>query len=99
MAEIRWPEFGAAVRTRLDGVGFSYDRAVEKWPQTNKGMWSRCCRGVRLEAGTFVLVCKLLGLDPFAFLDDGKRRRVTRKSILKQFVTAGVGRETPEVLP
>ncbi|RWE75267.1 hypothetical protein [Mesorhizobium sp.] len=85
--------FAASVRRRLDGI--SGRRAVEAWPTLNTAMISRARRGENLTIGSFLVVCKALRLRPFDYLIDGvKRRRVTRKTILKQAVTVAVPCET-----
>lgn len=94
MAEIDWPRFGQAFAARLDALGYSFDRAVEKWPQTDKAMLSRACRGVTLSAGNLLLLCEMGGLDPFAFLDRDKQRRLTLQAVADQHVTAAVSRVT-----
>lgn len=85
--------FAATVCRRLDGV--SGRRAVEAWPTLNTAMISRAKRGENLTIGTFLTLCKALRLRPMDFHIDGvKRRRVTRKTLLKQTVTASVPCET-----
>ncbi|WP_192384754.1 hypothetical protein [Mesorhizobium silamurunense] len=85
--------FAATVRRRLDGV--STRQAVATWPTLNVAMISRAKAGQNLTIGSFLALCKALRLRPLDFRVDGaKRRRVTRKSILQQAVTASVPRET-----
>ncbi|RWM19645.1 MAG: hypothetical protein EOR72_00125 [Mesorhizobium sp.] len=85
--------FAASVRRRLEGI--SGRRAVEAWPTLNTAMISRAKRGENLTIGSFLVVCRALRLRPFDYLIDGaKRRRVTRKTILRQAVTASVPCET-----
>jgi len=94
MAKFDFPAFGAALAERLHAIGYSLDRAVAQWPETNKAMLSRAQNGVPLSVDSVLTICRFAGLDPFDFLDAGKRRRVTMKSIVKQAVTAGASRET-----
>lgn len=85
--------FAASVRLRLDGI--SGRRAVAAFPMLNTAMISRARRGENLTIGSFLALCRALHLRPFDFLLDGvKRRRVTRKTLLDQTVTASVPRET-----
>ncbi|TIN87539.1 MAG: hypothetical protein E5X94_01480 [Mesorhizobium sp.] len=85
--------FAATVRRRLDGI--STRQAVSTWPTLNVAMISRARNGENLTIGSFLALCKALRLRPFDFHVDGaKRRRVTRKTILAQTVTAAVPRET-----
>lgn len=85
--------FAAAVRLRLADV--SGRRAVAAFPTLNTAMISRAKRGENLTIGSFLALCKALRLRPMDFHVDGvKRRRVTRKSIVKQTVTARVPCET-----
>ena len=95
MAELDWQRFGAAFSERLGELGYTLDRAVQKWPATDKAMLSRACRGVTLSAGNLLLLCEMAGLDPFAFLTREKHRRLTLKRVAEQHVTAAVSRETP----
>ncbi|RUM97898.1 hypothetical protein EET67_09785 [Pseudaminobacter arsenicus] len=96
MAEIDHRQFAQAFAARLSEIGYSLGRAAEKWPDTNKAMLSRATTGKPISAGNFLLLCQLAGLDPFDFLDTGKHRRVTIKTILNQSVTAAAKRETSE---
>ncbi|TIW06975.1 MAG: hypothetical protein E5V66_32735 [Mesorhizobium sp.] len=85
--------FAAIVRRRLDGV--SVRRAVEAFPTLNVAMISRAKAGHNLTIGSFLALCRALRLRPFDFHVDGvKRRRVTRKTLVKQTVTARVPCET-----
>ncbi len=85
--------FAATVRRRLDGI--STRQAVAAWPALNAAMISRARNGENLTIGSFLTLCKALRLRPLAFLAEGvKRRRVTRKTILQQAVTASATRET-----
>jgi hypothetical protein len=85
--------FAASVRRRLDGI--SVRRAVEAFPALNIAMISRAKNGDNLTIGSFLTLCKALRLRPLDFYVAGvKRRRVTRKTILDQAVTARVPRET-----
>lgn len=96
MAEIDHRQFAEAFAERLQEIGYSLGRAAQKWPDTNKAMLSRATTGKPISAGNFLLLCQLAGLDPFDFLDTGKQRRVTMKTILNQAVTAAAKRETPD---
>jgi hypothetical protein len=96
MAKFDFPAFGAALAERLHDLGYSLDRAERQWPETNKAMLSRAVNGTTLSVDSVLTICRFAGLDPFEFLGDGRRRRFTRKSILKQAVTAAVQRETGE---
>jgi hypothetical protein len=85
--------FAVSVSRRLEGI--SGRRAVEVWPTLNTAMISRAKRGDNLTIGTFLVVCRALRLRPFDYLIEGvKRRRVTRKTLLAQTVTARVPCET-----
>ncbi|TPI39296.1 hypothetical protein FJW07_14035 [Mesorhizobium sp. B3-1-9] len=85
--------FAATVRRRLDGI--SGRAAVATWPTLNVAMISRARNGENLTIGSFLALCKALRLRPMDFHVDGaKRRRVTRKTILQQAVTASVPCET-----
>lgn len=94
MAEIDRAAFGHAVLDMLDQHGLSYRDAVARWPHLNTAMLSRACSGQVISAANMLAVCKALGLDPMAFLIEGKRPRRTMKSIVKQAVTAAASRET-----
>jgi len=94
MARFDFSGFGAALSERLAEIGYSLDRAVAQWPETNKAMLSRARNGETLSVDSVMTICKFAGLDPFEFLGEGKRRRVTMKSILNQSVTADVSHET-----
>ncbi|TIO62960.1 hypothetical protein [Mesorhizobium sp.] len=85
--------FAASVRRRLDGI--SGPQAVNAWPTLNTAMISRAKRGENLTIGSFLVLCKALRLRPMDYLIDGvKRRRVTRKTLLKQPFTVSAPRET-----
>ncbi|RWG76154.1 MAG: hypothetical protein EOQ69_32455 [Mesorhizobium sp.] len=85
--------FAATVRRRLEGI--STRQAVATWPTLNVAMISRAKNGENLTIGSFLTLCKALRLRPLDFHVDGaKRRRVTRKTIFQQAVTASVSRET-----
>lgn len=85
--------FAATVRLRLAGV--SGRRAVEAFPTLNTAMISRAKRGENMTIGSFLALCKALRMRPMDFHVDGaKRRRVTRKTLVKQTVTARVSCET-----
>lgn len=85
--------FAATVRQRLNGI--STRQVVAVWPTLNIAMISRAKNGENLTIGSFLALCKALRLRPMDFHVDGaKRRRVTRKTILKQTVTAVEPRET-----
>lgn len=94
MAEIDHAAFAATVSAELARRRLSFGLAVLKWPATNKAMWSRATRGQTLSAGNYLLVCRLLRISPWRFWRDGKARRVTMKTIVKQAVTAAATRET-----
>lgn len=94
MAEIDGASFARAFGERLDGLGYSIGRAVEKWPLTNKAMLSRAINGKPLSAGNYLLLCEMSGLDPYAFLDRSKAERLTRKDVISRAVTALATRET-----
>lgn len=94
MARFDFPSFGAALAERLQDLGYSLGKAAEKWPETNKAMLSRAINGGTLSADSVLTICRFSGLDPFEFLGEGRRRRVTMKTILKQAVTAADKRET-----
>ncbi|MBB2973967.1 hypothetical protein [Mesorhizobium sp. RMAD-H1] len=95
MAEIAHNRFAGAVAERLAALQVcSFRHAIEKWPHLNTAMLSRACNGRTLSAGNYLLLCRYLGLDPFEFLIEEKRPRITMKSILNQAVTASVTRET-----
>lgn len=96
MADIAFSAFGNAFSERLAEIGYSQSRAAHQWPDTDKAMLSRACRGDRISAGNLLLLCRLAGLDPFAFLTVGKQSHITMKTILKQHVTVHVKRETAE---
>ena len=97
MAEIDRAAFGIAVSIALKGRGLSYRQAVTDHPALDKAMLSRACHGERLSAGNYLLLCRILALDPFAFLVE--RPRLTLKDIAKQAVTQSDKRETQEVSP
>ncbi|TGQ95394.1 hypothetical protein EN851_07695 [Mesorhizobium sp. M8A.F.Ca.ET.208.01.1.1] len=85
--------FAATVRRRLEGI--SGRQAVEAWPTLNTAMISRARHGENLTIGSFLVLSKALRLRPLDFLAPGvKRRRVTRKTLLRQAVTASVPCET-----
>jgi len=94
MADFRFDQFGDALAARLEQLGYSFSRATEKWPDTDRAMLSRAVAGKPLSAGNVLLLCEMAGLDPFAFLVRAPSRRVTMKTILDQAVTAPVSRET-----
>lgn len=94
MAEVCFAEFAAALRRRLDALGYSLRRAEEKWPLTDRAMLSRAVNGKTLSAGNYLLLCEMAGFDPYQFTERGKRRRVTGKTILDHMVTVRVQRET-----
>lgn len=94
MAEFDWTGFADAVRLGLADRGCSLGAAVGKWPATDKAMWHRACHAKTLTPGNLLVVCDCLDIDPFAYVDDVKRRRVTRKAVVKQAVTRSVPRET-----
>jgi hypothetical protein len=95
MAEIDTDTFADEVAARLTALQVhSYRRAVENWPALNVAMLSRACSGQPVSAANMLLLCRYLGLDPFVYLIEAKRRRVTMKTILNQAVTAPVTRET-----
>ncbi|MCF6126046.1 hypothetical protein EN904_12205 [Mesorhizobium sp. M7A.F.Ca.CA.001.07.2.1] len=86
--------FAATVRRRLDGV--SVRQAVDAFPALNVAMITRAKQSrSNLTVGSFLTLCKALRLRPMDFyLADVKRRRVTRKTLLSQPVTACVPCET-----
>lgn len=85
--------FAATVRSRLDGI--STRAAVAAWPALNVAMISRARNGENLTIGSFLALCRALRLRPLDFHVEGvKRRRVTRKTILRQAVTAPAPCET-----
>jgi hypothetical protein len=94
MARFDFSAFGAALAERLHEIGYSLDRAVEQWPETNKAMLSRARNGETLSVDSVMTICKFAGIDPFEFLGEGRRRRVTIKTILNQSVTDAASRET-----
>ncbi|MFC6491156.1 hypothetical protein [Nitratireductor sp. GCM10026969] len=100
MADIDHAAFAAAVTRVLCRAGLSYGKAVETWPELDKAMLSRACSEQRLSAANFLLVCKFMGLDPFAFLIRDKHRRVRMRDIAKRLsdqpVTQSSTRETRE---
>lgn len=100
MANIDHAAFAEAVCIELRRQGLSFALAVEKWPELDKAMLSRACSEKALSAGNFLLVCKLIRLDPYRFLKRGKRRRVRLRDIVKrlqeQTVTQADKRETGE---
>ena len=96
MADVDCGRFAAAMRCRLDEIGYSLRRAEHQWPQADRAMLSRAVNGKTLSAGNFLLLCELAGLDPYAFIDRGPRRQVTMKTIVEQMVTPPVQRETSE---
>ncbi len=109
MADLDLRRFAAAVERGLAGT--SVRQAVARWPETNVALWSRARRGQQpLSAGNYLLVCRLLDLDPFAFLIEAKRvrpapkpRALTLRGILNslrdQAVTARVSREERRAEP
>lgn len=103
MADLDWNRFADAVDQRLEELDLSFAGAVWRWPALNKAMLSRACNGQTLSAGNLLLLCRLLELDPFAFVIDGKRRRPrghekpTMKTIAERAVTAPAARETREM--
>ncbi len=97
MADFDHDAFADAFEARLAEIGYTADRAVQKWPDTDKAMISRARNGKPLSSGNMLLLCQMAVLDPFAFLIVKHKRRVTRKTILKQLVTVPVTRETPEL--
>lgn len=94
MAEIDRDAFAVTVIEALEQRGLSYRAAVAQWPQLNVAMLSRACSRQPVSAANMLAICKVLGLDPMAFLIEGKRQRHTLKSIVKQAVTASASRET-----
>ncbi|WP_265518947.1 hypothetical protein [Nitratireductor luteus] len=98
MADIDRAAFAEAIMRVLDRAGLSFGKAVETWPELDKAMLSRACSEKPLSAANFLLVCKVMGLDPFAYLIHDKQRRVRLRDIAKrlseQSVTPVVKRET-----
>ncbi len=94
MARFDFPAFGSALAERLRDLGYSLGKAADKWPETNKAMLSRAINGGTLSVDSVLTICRFAGLDPFDFLGEGRRRRVTMKSILEQAVTAADKCET-----
>jgi len=94
MADVDFARFAGALRDRLDQIGYSLRRAEQQWPQTDRAMLSRAVNGKALSAGNFLLLCEMAGLDPYAFVERGARRKVTLKTIVEQMVTPSVQRET-----
>lgn len=93
MAEIDTSEFANAVASFLERREMSYRQAVARWPDLNVAMLSRVCNEQPVSAANMLAICRYLGLDPFAYLINRKRRRFTVKGVLKQAVTADVSRE------
>lgn len=94
MAEIDRIKFAYAVTQALDAAGLSYNAAVEKFDGLDKAMLSRACHGKPLSAANHLLLCRALGLDPYAFLVAAPRRRLTMKDLVRRQVTQGAPRET-----
>ena len=94
MAEVRFDAFADAFQSRLDELGYSLRRAEQKWPQTDRAMLSRAVNGKALSAGNYLLLCEMAGLDPYAFIERGKHRRTSLKTIREQMVTLAASRET-----
>lgn len=94
MAEVRFDAFADAFQSRLDELGYSLRQAEQKWPQTDRAMLSRAVNGKALSAGNYLLLCEMAGLDPYAFIERGKHRRTSRKTIREHMVTLAASRET-----
>lgn len=97
MAELDWNRFADAAEQRLEQLDLSFAGAVARWPALNKAMLSRACNGQTLSAANLLLLCRVLELDPFAFVIDDKRLRLTMKTIAERAVTAPAARETREM--
>lgn len=102
MADIDRALFAESFAAALKAVGLTQGAAARAWPAANAAMISRALNRKALEAGNFLLLCSLAGLDPFNFLIIVKQRRTTRKAIVKrmrdQTLTEGDKRETQEHL-
>lgn len=94
MAEVCFSEFATAFRERLNKIGYSLRRAEEQWPLTDRAMLSRAVNGKTLSAGNYLLLCEMAGFDPYQFMERGKRKRATMKTIADHMVTPCVQRET-----
>ncbi|WP_156460185.1 hypothetical protein [Mesorhizobium sp. Root157] len=94
MAEVCFADFATALRRRLDVLGYSLRHAEEKWPATDRAMLSRAVNAKPLSAGNYLLLCEMAGFDPYQFMERGKRKRVTMKTIANHMVTLPVQRET-----
>lgn len=94
MAEVCFSEFATAFRERLNKIGYSLRRAEEQWPLTDRAMLSRAVNGKTLSAGNYLLLCEMAGFDPYQFMERGKRKRATMKTITDHMVTPCVQRET-----
>lgn len=85
--------FARMIRLKLDGL--SMRQVVAAFPALNVAMLSRAKNGENLTIGSFLALCKAFRLRPLDFYLAGvKRRRVTRKTLLQQTVTARVPCET-----
>ncbi len=98
MADVDFVQFGHDFSRRLGELGYSLDRAVAKWPLTNKALLSRATHGETLSPGNYLLLCEMAGLDPYKCFTPAKRprppKRATMKTVLAQAVTRVVPRET-----
>lgn len=94
MAEIDHARFAADFAARLHELGYSLSKACQKWPATDRAMLSRAANAKTLSAGNYLLLCDMAGLEPYAYLQRAKGRRLTLEAIRKQAVTRAVARET-----
>ena len=88
-------------------LALSVRGAVAAFPGTNIALWSRARRGRQpLSAENYLLVCRLLSLDPYRFFlaapkpprrKAGRSLRDILKAMKKQAVTARVSREAGRV--
>jgi len=68
MADIDRASFGLVVNEWLRKQGLSYRSASSEWPELNPAMLSRAVNGDVLSAANMLLICDLMGVDPFLFL-------------------------------
>ena len=92
MAEFDRGAFAQDLHRARAERGLSFGQAVAAHPSLDKAMLSRAIHQQHLSAGNVLLMCRIFGLEPFAYIVE--RKRLTLKAMAEQAVTRSDQRET-----
>lgn len=99
MADIDWAGFSIDVALALADQAMSFSAVVARHPVVSKATLSRARAGRKLSAGNYLVLCRVLGLDPERRIvgrvvrAEASQPRLSIKDVFNQRVSQPVSRE------